>query len=152
MAFDEKMQEKVLLENGTYRLKVTKIGSFTKDFGKGQISESWIFNFDILSPSNYAGKICPPLFVQKGLKPGNKLDRILRAITKKVFQPGEKLTEDMIIGACVDALIVKAEDKKKPGEYNNRIQELYPVTDTQAHITTPPVITATATTGRVLDI
>lgn len=156
MVFDEKMQDKVLLENGTYRLRVTKIGSFTKDFGKGQISESWIFNFDILSPANFVGKACPPLFVQKGLKAGNKLDRVLRAITKKVFQPGEKPSEEMIISAVVDALIVKTEDKNKPGVYNNKIQELYPVVEnisaSSSNSTTDSTLPPSSTAGRTLDI
>lgn len=156
MAFDEKMQEKVLLENGTYRLKVTKIGSFTKDFGKGNVTDSWVFNFDILSPTNYAGKACPALFVQKGLRAGNKLDRVLRAITKKVFQPGEKPSESIIINAVVDALIVKVENKNKPGEYNNKIMELYPVTESAPTPTTPAPAQAFTppppATGRVLDI
>lgn len=131
MAFNEQMREKILLPSGNYRLLLRKISGWTYG-GKNKENPnaeetSWKFDFEIVAPAQYSSYECPPLFSPKGLRPGNKLDTILRALTGRVFNHGEVIEESMLVGKQVDAMISIAGKKTNPMEKQNVILDVLPV-------------------------
>lgn len=128
-----------LLPPGMYNLEVTGLFLYNGISIKSNAPyQSWIINFKVISPTQYVGKRCPGIFVPFAYIIGNKLDKAVHTITGKSFTEGESPDlQTLLVGKRVDALIGMSPSKKKPGEFENKIMEIYPV-NMIANVNQPP--------------